>query len=83
MQKESPTYLHGMFNTKYQHRTRQADSGVLKQIYCPKLSLTSHSFRFQASSYFNGLPSSIRTAETPQQFKQQVKKWILENISVS
>ena len=83
MQKESPTYLHGMFNTKYQHRTRQADSGVLKQIYCPKLSLTSHSFRFQASSYFNGLPSSIRTAETPQQFKQQVKKWIVENISVS
>jgi hypothetical protein len=79
MKTESPAYLFSMFNTKYQYRTRQADSGVIKQMFCPKLTLTSHSFRFQAASHFNGLPSTIRNAETLPSFKQMVKKWINEN----
>ena len=77
---ESPAYLHSMFQTKYQYRTRQADSGVIKHMYCPKLTLTCQSFRFQASGHFNNLPSSIRNSETLQGFKMLVKKWILENV---
>ena len=83
MKTESPAYLFSMFNTKYQYRTRQADSGVIKQMFCPKLTLTSHSFRFQAASHFNGLPSTIRNAETLPRFKQMVKKWIKENVPPS
>ena len=77
---ESPAYLHSMFQTKYQYRTRQADSGVIKHMRCPKLTLTCQSFRFQASGHFNNLPSSIRNSETLQGFKMLVKKWILENV---
>ena len=77
---ESPAYLYSMFQTKYQYRTRQADSGVIKHMYCPRLSLTCQSFRFQASGHFNNLPSSIRNSETLQGFKLLVKKWILENV---
>ena len=77
---ESPAYLHSMFQTKYQYRTRQADSGVIKHMYCPKLTLTCQSFRFQASGHFNNLPSSIRNSATLQGFKMLVKKWILENV---
>ena len=32
MQTESPAYLHSMFNTKHQYRTRQAQSGVIRHM---------------------------------------------------
>ena len=82
MQTESPEYLHSMFNSKHQYRTRQADSGVIKHIYCPRLTLTSQSFRFQASGHYNGLPNHIRKSKSLPQFKLLVKQWIMENIAI-
>ena len=82
MNTQSPAYLYNMFNSKYQHRTRQADSGVIKHMRCPKLTLTSQSFRFHASSHFNGLPKNIRDSKSFPQFKQLVKKWVMDNISL-
>ena len=82
MKTESPAYLHSMFNTKYQYRTRQADSEIIKHMKCPHLTLTSQSFRFQASGHFNGLPNRIRNLESLPQFKLKVKEWIKENIAI-
>ena len=83
LQSKSPEYLTSMFNTKYQYRTRQADSGVIKHMSCPRLTLTSNSFRYQASGHYNGLPGHIRNSRSLPQFKTQVKKWIVENIPIS
>ena len=82
MQTESPSYLYTMFNSKYQHRTRQADSGVIKHISCPHLTLTSQSFRYQAAGHYNGLPKEIKNSQSLHQFKLQVKKWIMDNIGI-
>ena len=82
MKTESPAYLYSMFNFKYQYRTRQANSGVIKHMECPHLTLSSQSFRYHGSGHYNGLPSSIKNSESLPQFKMKVKKWILENIAI-
>ena len=82
MKVQSPAYLYSMFNSHYRYRTRQCDSGIIKHMTCPHLTLSSQSFKYQASGHFNSLPENIRAAKSLPQFKLLVKEWIRENISI-
>ena len=83
MQTKSPAYLYSMFNSQYRYRTRQCDSGIIKNMTCPHLTLSSKSFKYQSSGHYNSIPKNIRAAQSLPQFKLLVKEWIKENISLS
>ena len=83
MQTKSPAYLYSMFNSQYRYRTRQCDSGIIKNMTCPHLTLSSKSFKYQSSGHYNSIPKNIRAAQSLPRFKWLVKEWIKENISLS
>ena len=72
-----------MFNTNYNYKTRQADSGMIRSTRTPELELAKDSFSWRASDLFNQLPENIRSMKTPQKFKLAAKQWVRENIEIS
>ena len=83
---QTPMYLYKMHNSwSYQHRTRQADSGLIKMMGKPRLDLTKNSFKWRAASQFNQLPQEIRKSENILDFKSKTKTgtWIKSNIAIN
>ena len=83
MQAKSPKYLYSKFNTGYNYRTRQADSGMIRCTRTPELDLARDSFCWRAADLYNRLPFEIRSLKTLTQFKAGVKGWIKKNIEVT
>ena len=83
MQAKSPEYLYNMFNTKYNYKTREANSGRVRNTRKPELGLAQDSFRWKAVDLFNQLPESIRSQQKLQTFKLQAKQWVRQNIELS
>jgi hypothetical protein len=77
-QAKSPKYLFTMFNTSYNYKTRQADSGTRT----PELELAKDIFSWRAAHMFKQLPEHIRNLNNLQAFKLAAKKWVRENIDV-
>ena len=76
-------YLYNMFSTTYNYKTREADSGRIRNIRRPELELSKDSFRWRAAASFNQLPESIRNAQSLQGFKLTAKQWVRQNIELS
>ena len=83
MQAKSPKYLFIMFNTSYNYKTRQADSGMIRSTRTPELDLAKDSFSWRAATLYNELPDSIRNQHTIEGFKIATKLWIVQNIELS
>jgi hypothetical protein len=83
IQARSPKYLYTMFNTTYNYKTRQADSGKIKSTRAPELDLAKDSFSWRAAILYNELPDSIRNQHTIEGFKLATKLWIVQNIELS
>ena len=82
IQVKSPKYLYNMFNTTYNYKTRQADSGRIRSTRTPELDLAKDSFSWRAAELFNDLPDAVRSMKTTQSFKLAAKVWIRQNIEV-
>ena len=80
-QSKSPMYLHMMHNSwSYPYPTRQAETALIRVLNKPKLELARESFRWRGANCFNQLPEIIRTSNKVQTFKNQAKRWIMENV---
>ena len=80
---KQPKPLHSMFPTEYKYcNTSQARSKSIKQTGHPTLDLWQDSFRWRAAQTFNKLPTSIKTLQTTETFKLEVKNWIRSNTPV-
>ena len=82
---KSPKYLYEMFSKEYIYKTKQADSGQLRQTRAARdmgLELSQDSFRWRAAKSFNELPINIRNLATTEAFKQEAKVWIKLNVSL-
>ena len=82
MKAKSPKYLFTMFNTSYNYKTRQADSGMIRSTRTPELDLAKDSFSWRAADLFNQLPEHIRNLNNLQAFKLAAKKWVRENVDI-
>ena len=57
----SPMYLYTMHNSwTYNHRTRQAATGLVQLTGNLRLEITRNSFKWRAANYYNQLPEEIR-----------------------
>ena len=81
-QDKSPEKLYSMYNWNYAHNTRQEANQIVKPRGTPRLELTNNSFRWRASRLYNKLPRSIIQIEQLDNFKKNVKSWIMENITL-
>ena len=82
---KSPKYLYEMFSKEYMYKTKQADSGQLRQTRAARdmgLELSQDSFRWRAAKSFNEPPTNIINLATTEAFKQEAKVWIKLNISL-
>ena len=80
---QTPKYLFSMHNSwAYQHRTRQAESGLIRLIGKPKLDISKNSFRHRAANEYNQLPAEIRNCDKLATFKLKTKNWIKDNVSL-
>ena len=82
LKNQSPSYLHSMFSTSYNYRTRQAGSGIIRSTRTPALDLAACSFRYRASKMYNDLPVYLREKSNLSGFKSATKDWIKKNIPV-
>ena len=81
---QTPRYLYKMHNSwSYQHRTRQAESGLIKLSGKSKLELSKNSFKWRAANQYNQLPPEIRKCQTTALFKLKTKSWIKSNVSLN
>ena len=80
LQVKSPKYLYNMFSTTYNYKTREADSGRIRNIRKPELELSKDSFRWRAAALFNQLPENIRNKKNLPGFKLAAKQWVRQNI---
>ena len=80
LQVKSPKYLYNMFSTTYNYKTREADSGRIRNIRKPELELSKDSFRWRAAALFNQLPENIRNKKNLQGFKLAAKQWVRQNV---
>ena len=83
MQVKAPKYLYTMFNTEYSYKTRQADSGKIRNTMIPELDISKDSFRWRATDLYNKLPVAIREINTLQSFKTATKQWVKQNVEMS
>ena len=81
-QDKSPEKLYSMYNWNYAHNTRQEANQIVKPRGTPGLELTNNSFRWRASRLYNKLPRSIIHIEQLDNFKKNVKSWIMDNITL-
>ena len=82
-QTQTPRYLSNMFTWSYSYNTRQAEGGLIRQVGKPRLDISKNSFRWRAADQFNQLPACIRTSNSLETFKRNVKPWIQENVAFS
>ena len=67
------------FLDPYNTRLAQSDSLSMGSAFPCKLDLTEKSFMNRATICFNRIPTEIRQIKKLQNFKIQLKKWILKN----
>ena len=82
IQNKSPKYLHSMFDTEYQYKTKQAHNALIRQTRDLGLEITQDSFRWRAAKSYNELPLSIRNVASLEAFKKEAKAWIKMNTSL-
>ena len=71
-----------MFDQNYTYATRQASSGAIKSSRKVELDIVKSSFRGRAVELYNNLPEEIRTLESSDAFKEKVKAWVRQTVSV-
>ena len=71
-----------MFDQNYTYATRQASSGTIKCSRKVELDIVKSSFRGRAAELYNNLPEDIRTLESSDAFKEKVKAWVSQAVSV-
>ena len=80
---KKPEYLRRQFNFDFPYRTRLASGLGLRRQEKYKYDVTKGSFVPRTTTTWNRLPDSIRTSQTVDTFKQKVKLWIKQNISLT
>ena len=81
----SPVVLYKMATADYAYDTRSKTSGNIKvssRIKVPS-DLAARSFRWRSVSYWNLLPSKLKSIQSVNQFKQSLKSWIIMNVKIN
>ena len=73
-----PKYLYHSLSTEYPRLTRSAASGLIRQ---NEGFLSTATFKYRASVFYNSVPMDIRTGSTVS-VKRKLKKWIASNIPI-
>ena len=76
-----PKYIYSKLCSEFPYNTRlaQSDSVRMGPDFKSKLELTEKSFMNRATVSFNKLPPEIRKIEKLENFKEKLRKWVLEN----
>ena len=82
LKNKTPCHLFKMFDQNYTYVTRQASSGAIKCSRKVELDIVKSSFRGRAVELYNNLPEDIRTLESSDAFKEKVKAWVRQTVSV-
>ena len=81
---EAPPYIYSRLSNPYTFRTRQSNSGSIRQdeTFNSKSSLPRTSFRYRGAHDYNMIPANIRNISNLTSFKVKLKQWIRRNISI-
>ena len=84
MQTTYPKYIYNKLSSEFPYNTRLAQSDAVRMgpDFKSRLEITEKSFMQRATVSYNTLPTSIRQTPRLQQFKKNLKPWVLGNISV-
>ena len=84
MQTTYPKYIYNKLSSEFPYNTRLAQSDVVRMgpDFKSRLEITEKSFMQRATISYNTLPTSIRQTQKLQQFKKNLKAWVLENICI-
>ena len=75
-----PEYLKAVFTTEFPYRTRLATGMGIRRGDRNNYDVTKRSFVSRTTTLWNELPTSIRSANSIDQFKKNLKSWIEVNI---
>ena len=79
---KTPRSIASMFNWDYSYTTRQAVSNKIKPIGTPRLQQSHESFRWRSTRLYNLLPMELTQMKDIKAFKQELKRWTIENIPI-
>ena len=84
LQTTYPKYIFNKLSSEFPYNTRLAQSESVRMgpAFQCKLELTEKSFLNRATVSFNKLPSDLRQIRKIDDFKSQLKIWVLENYKV-
>ena len=84
LQTSFPKYIHSKLSMEFPYNTRLAQSESVRMgpDFQSKLEITEKSFMNRATVSFNRLPAELRQVRKIEDFKKQLKRWILENCKV-
>ena len=79
----TPRNIYSGMVSEYPYRTRQSTNGEIRLTASndSNSSFTERTFKYQSRKYYNQIPAEIR-AMSKQQFKNNVTKWVKENIPI-
>ena len=77
-----PQYFSEQLNAGFSRETRLATSDGIRLRQRNRLSLNKSGFRFRASQQWNSLPVDVRRSKNVQSFKQNLRAWIFQNVSL-
>ena len=75
-----PEYLSAHFSSVFPYRTRLATGMGVRRQGNFNQDVTKKSFVPRTSSIWNELPASLRSLESTNKFKQNMKSWIIDNV---
>ena len=81
---KAPLYLHRKMSTSHPYQTRQATDGAIRfgENFEGRSSMAGNSFCYGGTVAYNIIPAEVRAANTLQNFKQRLRKWVINNIPV-
>ena len=84
LQTSFPKYIHSKLSMEFPYNTRLAQSESVRMgpDFQSKLEITEKSFMNRATVSFNRLPAELRQVRKIEDFKKELKRWILENCKV-
>ena len=79
-----PKYIHSKLSSEFPYNTRLAESEAVRMgpDFQAKLELTENSFMNRGTVSYNKLPTDLRKVSTIEDFKVNLKSWVVQNCNI-